>query len=226
MRIILAILLILVLIVVGWALFFREAAPPQAPEPEPEITSSVPVDEQSPGGTVVRLLDAVRDFDVEQMRACVTNPGSVSVGSGDSGAELVRGFTSRMRYTVTAERIDGDTAEVDVSVTAADLGKTISDLIAEATKYAAGRAIRGEAVDMEGFMREYVESIDYSQLGAVTSTPTVTLRRQSGGAWLVDNQEEANAALVDAITGGALEKIKSLAETAKKFGVTIGGLSL
>jgi|GEM_PF-2075293 len=189
----------------------EDAAAQNAPQ------QSFPV--SSPSAVVAGFIDSLRDFDIQKAGDYVTGDG-MDAYIGNEYVEILRGVLSRLQYRITDERIDGDTALVEVEVTAVDLTKIAKSMLVDLAKEAALQKIKGSNVDIAAFLKDYFSNkVDPKTLSTVKTNATVHLIKDAGGKWRVDLDNQENLDFVNALTGGFVETLQSVRDFLSDYGI-------
>lgn len=192
------------------------------------------IDEGSPSAAVDSLFAAVRAWDEAEMQKYLVDVDDFPLINEDrrdmmelAVLRLVRRMAGRITCKVMSEEIDGDDAVVHVSISAAGTKDVLSDLITGAVKEATAAALTGREPNMEAFIAGFIADIDVEALPLSTNEADVYLVRD-GDDWKVDNRgsdavsEDKHYDLINAITGGALDSVMSLAEKAESLSGLLG----
>lgn len=180
----------------------------------------------SPSEVVSSTLDAVKGQDTETLAKYYTGDSSEISGGGLS--ELTGEFVSvdnmteaekaaydklvakmlDFDYTIEDERIEGDSADVEVSFASYDIGsafvQSFSSYLGGAVAMAASGASSDDITD--GFYRQLSSDLDGLSGKTRTETATITLTKQDG-QWKVDTLSEG---AIDAVSGGLYTAVEQL----------------
>jgi predicted small lipoprotein YifL/flagellar basal body rod protein FlgB len=202
----------------------KKENPPSSSVAVTEPTTETPTepDPATPEGAMTGLLKSAKEWDAEAINEFLPE-GSVVAGYVPAGFEgTVSSLLSRTEYEVYDAEIDGDTAAVELELTAVDAEKALQDaaagLIAEITI----SQFKGQAVDYSALIGETVKGIDIDSLPTVTKTATAHMVLGEDGEWKLDANNEANLPLLNAATGGAVDMAKELTEMAETYGIKLG----
>ncbi|MDL2233710.1 DUF5105 domain-containing protein [Ruminococcaceae bacterium OttesenSCG-928-L11] len=189
----------------------------------PESATSEPEAEEAtdgPSHVVKQFLTALKALDTSTMQQFLTDPDSEGAilqvdGSMDFhdrlGMDFARAYLSAVDFSVDGETVRGNSAKVELSLSVPDLTDVITKLVVEITKYATSQALKGAPVDAEAFLLDYIaDNVKVEELPVASKTVSVSMRREDDGSWRIDNSAKVNFGLVDALTGGILEKLEGL----------------
>lgn len=196
--------------------------PPEQSSPEssePGASSSEEVDDEAAAAkkAVADLLDSLKNWDEDavdklmaEMMPDVTLPSTYK--------KVLRPICESLEYELGNAKAEGGYAEVDVSITSLDARSALNKVISGAVAYVAAKQLMGAAGTPEEHLIDYLaDKIDWRNLSTVRTDATVYLVKAGDGTWKVDATNGDNMGFLDAITGGAVEVIKSLQELAAQF---------
>lgn len=121
--------------------------------------------------------------------------GGVDPGWAPDQAELMRSILARDTYKVGSEKVDGEKAEVIVTITALDLPRITGKMASETLSM----KLSMPSLDTDAYSRQYfTHAIGDPNAPMVTSDVTITLVRKDG-SWIVKQEDHT---LTNALTGG------------------------
>lgn len=206
-------LMVLAVGVVGLAFWSLQPLMPwkskaQEHRPGPPPSSLSTADNTTPSGAVVGLAEALRTWDLglaaQWMALAPQGPFT------DAYHNVLAPALARMELEVGAERVEGDTAWVDVAVTAVDVGGALGNLGADAASYLAGCMISHSQADWSEFLEEYLFTASAEEMLRVRRDATAYLVRDSAGKWRIDANSPENREFCNALTGGLLDVLEQL----------------
>jgi hypothetical protein len=189
-----------------------------------------PVKITAPSKVVAEALDAAKEGDFGTM-VKVLDPDNDELGElknmlGPDGANLTRKqkdvfdkFALMLRdfdYEITEEKVDGDTAEVEVAITTYDYQGMLRKLLAKMSGKALGLAMsydsKEELVEdlKVDFIKKLGPALDKTKEEGKDKTTTVKVNlTRDGDEWKID---ELNDETINALTGGLMYEVAGLAE--------------
>ena len=185
-----------------------ESEPPAAPEDDGAEAAKK---------AVADLLDSLKNWDedaIDRLMADLVPDGSLP----PTYKKVVRPIFESIDYTIGNAKVDGDTAVVDVAVTTVDARSALNKVLSGAVTYVAARQLMGASGTPEEHLIDYLaDKIDWRNLSTIRTNTSVYLIRGGDGGWKVDASDADNLDFLNAITGGAVEVIKSLQDLAAQF---------
>lgn len=180
----------------------------QEHRPGPPVSPLSEADNTSPSGAVIGLAQALNNWDLglaaQWMALAPQGPFT------DAYQNVLAPALARMELELGAERIQGDCAWVDVSVTAVDVGGALGGLSADAASYLVGCMISKSQADWGEFLTEYLTEANAEEMLRVRRDATVYLMQDSGGKWRIDANSPENREFCNALTGGLLNVLDQL----------------
>lgn len=162
----------------------------------------------TPEATVDGYLKACINLDSAKMNEYFPSNDAAEISTdGDNFTNLMK----RLKYKINGSEVSGDTATVEVTITALDMktimGEIVSDLLGQAFTH-----IGDEDFDSEAYMNELLsEKMSAEDAPTVTNDVTVNLEKDASGKWIISS-EEKNIDFLNALTG-------DLMSIADSFGV-------
>ena len=130
----------------------------------------------------------------------------------DKFALMLRDFD----YEITGERVDGDTAEVDVAITTYDYQGMLKKILSKMSGKAISMAMSYDSKDalVEDLKEDFVErlgpALDKAKKQGKDKRTDVTVSlTKDGDTWKID---ELNDSTVNALTGGLMYEVAGLAD--------------
>lgn len=124
----------------------------------------------------------------------------------DACEQSAKPLLERLEYTVGNSRIEENTAEVDIAVTAADIREPMRQILADALACAAVRSLMKLPFDADAFLAaRIIQALDAENLTTIKTNATVHLIRGGDGDWKLDLSNPDNLNFAEAITGGLLD---------------------
>lgn len=189
-----------------------------------------PVKTTGPSKVVAEALDAAQEGDFGTV-VDVLDPDSGELGDlkgmlGPNGTELTEEqqvvfdkFALMLRdfdYEITGERVDGDTAEVDVAITTYDYQGMLKRILSKMSGKAISMAMSYDSKDalVEDLKEDFVErlgpALDKAKKQGKDKRTDVTVSlTKDGDTWKID---ELNDSTVNALTGGLMYEVAGLAD--------------
>lgn len=182
--------------------------------------------QQTPTDVTRASLDAIKAQDFDTLQKYYASDAKqldvTEMAGGASGMDLsslsdeektmVEQFVKVMTdfdYELGAETINGDTATVEVTITAHDLGKAFSESITELFAQALSDAFSGSAFDQKAMIGQFVESfsakVDAQKEKTHVATTTFNLVKGEDGTWKLDKLTEEN---LDCLMGGMITGVQ------------------
>lgn len=184
------------------------------PEPQPEPDSA------TPDGAVAELFESAKAWDTEAINEYL--PAGVDVGNYVP-AELqgsLQQVLDQVDYEIGRATIDGDTATVEVTVTAVDAESAMSDAIAAAAAHVVKSQLTGKEVSYIDAARVALEAIDIPSLPSKTTTAQAYMVRD-GDEWKLDTSDKNNTPLLNAASGGMVDLYGKFKELADTYGIEL-----
>jgi len=143
------------------------------------------------------------------MENAKSSPDEIMEGIGDDGfgEEATQALIDKVLefdYKLGEEKIDGDTATVEVTITTYPLGEIFSTVITELMSNMEELSTMSED-ELTAWMDETLMGLLDKAEKTYTSEVTVTLKKQDGN-WVVQESDE----LSNALTGGMLDFASSM----------------
>lgn len=183
----------------------RNQPPPVPHQPMPPLAST---DNSTPEGAVVGVLNALRDWDLGLAAQWMAHTPENAFSS--AYYDILSPTLGRMEYQIGGQKINGERAQVDVSILAVDISSALGSLSADAAVYLTSCILRDDDADWAVFFSRYMEELDMEQMVRVQRDATVHLVEDSGGRWRVDFTSADNRSFYNALTGGLPETIEKL----------------
>ena len=187
----------------------------------------------TPSDTVSKAFDALKAQDCETLTkyyngdtAALENPEAALSGTDlsqlgidqtqteltDEQKAVADAVTKKLLdfdYSTSNEKIDGDKATVDVSVTTYDFGGMFTSFFTEYISQAFASAFTDGAD--EAALQEQAFTLLNSKIGELsakdkTNTATITLTKAEDGTWKIDELRD-NKEFADALLGGAISSL-------------------
>ncbi|MBN7772460.1 hypothetical protein [Clostridium aminobutyricum] len=134
----------------------------------------------------------------------------------DDFLNLIKSKFLEFEYTVSNEKIDGDTATVDVTIKTYDFHTAFKDAIADYFTQAFSMIFSDVS---EEEMNSMMEETMTEKLNAATfdyeSTATISLSQTKDG-WIMDDYED-NEEFMNAISGGMVDFANDMADIGESF---------
>lgn len=152
--------------------------------------------EGTPGATVVKLMDGLKNYDEELLRSVFANPADEDVLEEEADVvagtlALVKSWASNMKYTVKSYKINGDSAEVPVKVTYTDASAVMQNAVNTYLSQAiALAALYGDEVSEDDLMALFEECVqnasETEKIGSITETITIKVVK-IGDEWKIED---------------------------------------
>ena len=143
-----------------------------------------------------------------------TSTNELTAEQKEIGEELVAKALD-FDYTLSNEKVDGDKATVDVTITTYDFGTAATEFLSKYMTQALASALTGKMSEddyTDQAFKLLKEQIDKLGNKDTSATVAVGLTKDSEGSWKVDDLEE-NSEFADALLGGMASKIADLANS-------------
>lgn len=114
-------------------------------------------------------------------------------------------------YEIIEERVEEETAEVDVKITTYDMGTAFTNFITEYLTQGISLAFSGADVDYDALANKLFKEEFGKMEKSFTKTVTVSLSKVDG-AWIIDKLGD-DAPLTDALLGGLITSIEAYNES-------------
>lgn len=180
----------------------------------------------SPSETTGKALDAVKTRNVgelqkycsgnlleqatDSLKAAVPNMDTESATQENQAvAAKVTEVLADFDYELGTEKIEGDSATVEVTISSHDLKSVLADSVSDYFKSAIGAAFSGASQEelSQVFIDTFMRKLDgQTEKNHVAKTSFHLVRE--GGAWKIDTLTEDN---LDCLTGGLTSVLKGLA---------------
>lgn len=181
-------------------------------EPEESVPAeeTLPPDPTTPDGAAEILLDNISSLKGEDIDAAIQEVFP-SAQLPQAATELLKPITERMTYTVGNSKVDGDTAMVDVSITAVDAKSALNSVLAGAAAYTALQRAGGNTENPEDLFARYIaEHVDWDKAATIKTDATVHLVKGGDGEWKLDTGNPDNLQLANALSGGAVDLLTDI----------------
>ncbi|MDR2909577.1 MAG: hypothetical protein LBU86_06820 [Oscillospiraceae bacterium] len=200
-----------VIVVMMRVIASRGKEDPPITEHAPYDTSNAlaaPTDNSAPEGAVEGMLTALREWDTGLIAQWMSEVPEGAVSDAYHG--ILVPTLARIEFEAGPAKITGDTAMVDVSVTAVDIGGALGDLSVDAAGYLLTCSMDNTEPDWGAFLAGYMDIMDVEGLLRVNRRSTAHLIKDAGGKWRLDAGNPENLDFYNAVTGGLPEVIETL----------------
>lgn len=194
----------------------RMSAPPEpssAPAPQSEAPSSSQPESSSstPEEAAEKIMRQISKLDAEQVKE-LTDEYFAGQEIPEEYYSLLKPMSERVSYKIGNYSVDGDTAMVDVSVTAVDAQSAVNSVMPGAAAHIIVMQMTGKDVSHpEQILADYAAAnIEWDTLPTIRTDATLYLIMGADGEWKVDASNPDNLGFLNAISGGGVEVAKNL----------------
>lgn len=159
----------------------------------------------TPEATVDGYMKACIALDAEKMNEFIPNGNTSEIPKDD---DTYTNLFKRLKYKIGSSAIDGDTATVQITITALDMktimGGMIADLFGQAMSH-----IGDDSFDSDAYLKNLLsEKMSAEDAPTVTNDVYVNLEKNDSGKWIISS-EEKNSEFINALTGGLMSMADS-----------------
>ncbi|MCI8608099.1 MAG: DUF5105 domain-containing protein [Firmicutes bacterium] len=170
--------------------------------------------EKSPTDVAKEYMEACKSSDAAIWASDgIDSEGSDSMGMGDEMQKKLHDLMLDFDYTIDNEKIDGDSATVDVTVKTYNLGEAFSDALKKYFEEALPMAFAGASQEEleEAATKAFAEAFeDAGEEKSFEKTVTVSLTKGDDGWELPALDQDLDFA--DAMSGGTVNAVQDFAE--------------
>lgn len=160
----------------------------------------------TPEATVDGYMKACINLDAEKMNEFLPTGNTSEIPKDD---DTYTNLFKRLKYKIGSSTIDGDTATVQITITALDMktimGEMIADLFGQAMSH-----IGDDSFDSDAYSKNLLsEKMSAEDAPTVTNDAVVNLEKNADGKWVISS-EEKNSEFINALTGDLMSIADSL----------------
>lgn len=160
----------------------------------------------TPEATVDSYMKACISLDAEKMNEFLPTGNTSEIPKDD---DTYTNLFKRLKYKIGSSTIDGDTATVQITITALDMktimGEMIADLFGQAMSH-----IGDDSFDSDAYSKNLLsEKMSAEDAPTVTNDAVVNLEKNADGKWVISS-EEKNSEFINALTGDLMSIADSL----------------
>ncbi|MCL2057137.1 MAG: hypothetical protein FWH02_07990 [Oscillospiraceae bacterium] len=171
----------------------------------PVTAQEQPPNPPNPAAAAAAFLDGIKAWD-----GAFANSLSETLFTDGSGADAILAVAmvpilDKLDYRVGNAKTEGLTAEVDLTITAADVKDAVRDLVVEAAGLMALRHFTGLPIDVEKYaLNRLADILREDNLLTVSTNCTMYLIMGGDGEWKIDLSDARNLTVLNAAGGGIL----------------------
>ena len=147
----------------------------------------------TPQKTVTQMLKAVQKGDFESVEVYTLQGLGINY-AGKNTRKLLTALGTTLQYQISDTVIDGDCAQVEVTITVVDISGMLGDLSFSLLR----DSLSGTASAEKPFYQALIEQINQQSQNTITNTILIQLVQNE--EWVVDIQQSSG--LISAMTGG------------------------
>lgn len=178
-------------------------------------------DPTRPDGAIAALMEGLKSWDTDAFSSYLPEGFSVDKQVPPQFRQIIADAFAQMEYQITHTQITGDTAAVEMTITAVEASSAASKAISAATSYAVKQQLIQAEIDIPTMIDTVVDAVDISSLPTQTATCTVYMVKQTDGTWHPDTTDERNLDFLNAASGGSMELVNSVMELADQYGFSL-----
>lgn len=196
--------------------------PAESSEPSSSEEEVILPDPTKPDGAMVELLEGAKQWDTELFSGYLPNGVSVEEYIPEALRGTLQDALKRMDYHILRTETNGQTAYVELEITAINAESAAGEAISAAAAYVVQQQLSDASVqDIQEIAGVIADAIDVDSLPMQTTTCTAYLVQQQDGTWQLDTQDERNLSLLNAASGGSLSLVDDIKALAEQYGITI-----
>lgn len=189
----------------------------ESSKPESSAASKT-AENKAPDKVAEELLDNMSSLDEAKIRE-LADTYFTGQSIPDAYYGVLKPISERMTYKIGDYKINGDKAEVNVTITSVDAQSAISSILPGAGAHLVAMQISGKDIsNPEQILAEYAaKNITWDSLPTVTTKATLYLIKGDDGEWQIDSGNPDNYGFANAISGGGIEAAENLKGLVERF---------
>ncbi len=184
----------------------------------PKSSSTSSSEAQTPDKAAEELFENVSKLDREQINEIV-GQYFVTQQMPEEYFSLLEPITKRVDYKINSSKVNGEKAQVDVSITAVDAQSAINSVMPGAIAHLAAMQLTGKDItNPEKILADYAaKNIDWDKIPTIKTDATLYLVMGADNEWKVDASTPDNLSFANAISGGAIDVAKNVKAFAERY---------